>query len=699
MKLSVLSVALTVSLSLSPTFAPAQTNLAAETLPRVVVEGQRETNAPAPLTVPTVEQAREAVRAIPGGAGIVTAEEFKIGRASTLKDVLEYAPGVFVQPRFGAEESRLSIRGSGLQRTFHGRGIKLLQDGVPLNLADGGFDFQAVEPLATRYVEVFRGANALRYGSATLGGAINYVSPTGYDADRVQLRLEGGSFDYLRAQASSGAVSGNADYYASLSGFSQDGFRAHSRQENQRLFANVGVRLDDDLENRTWLTLVDTYSELPGNLTKAQLNSNPEQANPGNIALDQQRNFKLLRLANRTAWQGDGRSAELGVFWSYKDLDHPIFQVLDVVSSDVGADARYRMEGELFGNQNDFLIGFYPVYGRAHDTRFQNLAGNRGLLLAESIQESINLDLYAENQNRITEDLALVLGLQLSYADRDFTDLFLSDGDISDRQDYFGVNPKIGVLYDVSEQAQVFANFSRSFEPPSFGELVPLGSGLRDLDEQTAWTIEVGTRGEWGRLNWDVAWYHAWVNDELLGFEFPAGSGSAATTNANDTIHMGVEAGADFRLLENLFSREQDGRFGDRLVLRGAYLWNWFRFDGDPTFGDNQLPGIPEHLLRAELRYEHRCGFYAGPNVEWSPSDAPVDMANTLFADSYALLGFRMGWRSKHVNVFFDARNLTDERYAATTGVITDATSPGVSQAQFLPGDGRAFYGAVEFKW
>jgi iron complex outermembrane receptor protein len=657
----------------------AQTNPPPERLPNVVVEGLSLTNA-APLTVPTVEQAKDALRLVPGGASIVTAEEFKIGRASTLKDVLEYAPGVFVQPRFGAEEARLSIRGSGLQRTFHGRGIKLLQDGVPLNLADGGFDFQAVEPLATRYVEVYRGANALRYGSATLGGAINYVSLTGYDADRVQLRLEGGSFDYQRAQVSSGAVSGNADYYATFTSFTQDGFRDHSRQENQRIFANMGVRLDDNVENRTWITLVDTFSELPGNLTKAQLEANPQQANPAQVNGDQQRNFELFRLANKTTWQGDGRMAEIGVFWSYKDLDHPIFQVLDVVSSDVGADARYRMEGELFGNQNTLLVGFYPVYGRAHDTRFQNIGGDRGALLAESIQESLNLDLYAENQNRLSEKLALVLGLQLSYADRDYTDLFLGDGDISDRQDYFGVNPKIGLLYNLDERTQLFANFSRSFEPPSFGELVPLGSGLRDLDEQTAWTIEIGTRGERGRFAWDVAWYYSWVSDELLGFEFPAGSGSSATTNANDTIHMGVEVGLDIRLLENLLAREEDGRQGDQIVLRNAYLWNWFHFDGDATFGDNQLPGVPEHFLRSELRYEHRCGFYAGPNVEWSPSDYPVDMANTLFADSYALLGFRLGWRSKHWNVFFDARNLTDERYAATTGVITRYNSASVAR-------------------
>ncbi len=116
----------------------------------------------------------------PGGVAIVDAEDYKRGRATNLKDALDYAPGVFVQPRFGSEESRLSIRGSGIQRTFHGRGLKLMQDGVPLNLADGGFDFQAIEPLAAQYIEVYRGANALEYGSTTLGGAINFVSHTGH---------------------------------------------------------------------------------------------------------------------------------------------------------------------------------------------------------------------------------------------------------------------------------------------------------------------------------------------------------------------------------------------------------------------------------------------------------------------------------------------------------------------------------------
>ena len=56
------------------------------------------------------------------------------------------------------------------------------------------------------------------------------------------------------------------------------------------------------------------------------------------------------------------------------------------------------------------------------------------------------------------------------------------------------------------------------------------------------------------------------------------------------------------------------------------------------------------------------------------------------------------GWRNQRgFSVYFEGRNLTDEKYAATTGVISQASA--FNQAQFLPGDGRGFYGGVEFKW
>ena len=87
---------------------------------------------------------------IAGGANVIDSKSYTEGRVSNLKDVLGYSPGVYIQPRFGSDEARLSIRGSGLQRTFHMRGINMLQDGIPVNLADGGGDFQSLDGLNYR---------------------------------------------------------------------------------------------------------------------------------------------------------------------------------------------------------------------------------------------------------------------------------------------------------------------------------------------------------------------------------------------------------------------------------------------------------------------------------------------------------------------------------------------------------------------
>ena len=317
-------------------FAQEQRTGTSTTLPTVVVTATREGES---LTVPSLEEASAALNTQPGGTAIIDAEGYKRGRATTLKDALDFAPGVFIQPRFGAEESRISIRGSGLQRTFHGRGLKLMQDDVPLNLADGGFDMQAVEPLATRYIEVFRGANALEFGATTLGGAINFISHTGHDSSPLTARFEYGSFDSYRAQLSSGGVFGAFDYYISVSHFSQDGFREHSQQNNQRLFANFGYRLSPEWETRFYITYVQSDSELPGAITKAQLEDDPREAQrnpffaPVDVVLSNwKRDFELWRIANKTTWQSGDQRLMLTSFWSHKDLDHPILFVIDQLS-------------------------------------------------------------------------------------------------------------------------------------------------------------------------------------------------------------------------------------------------------------------------------------------------------------------------------------------------------------------------------
>jgi iron complex outermembrane receptor protein len=100
--------------------------------------------------------------------------------------------------------------------------------------------------------------------------------------------------------------------------------------------------------------------------------------------------------------------------------------------------------------------------------------------------------------------------------------------------------------------------------------------------------------------------------------------------------------------------------------------------------------------------YHAPCGFYAGPNVQCNLSSYPVDQQNTLYANPYAQLGFKIGydgyWRQTKFSVFVEAKNLTDKNYAASVDPIPNGQVPADPQV-FHPGDGRSFYGGLTVGW
>ncbi|HEX7899662.1 MAG TPA: TonB-dependent receptor [Planctomycetota bacterium] len=655
----------------------------------VVIEGKKDPSS----TTPSLPEAQRRIERTPGGVNVVDAEAYRTARAASLDDLFDYTPGVFAATRFGYEEARISIRGSGLQRTFHGRGLRVLQDGIPINLADGSFDMQQIEPLAARYVEVYRGANALRYGASTLGGAVNFVSPSGYDSARLVTRAEAGSFGYARGQIASGFAMDQADYYLSITNLEADGFREHADQATGRFFGNLGFKLSPSAENRVYLTYVQTDSELPGGVTRSRMRQDPEAANPANVAGDQKRDFDFVRFADKITWtSGDARlDASLG--FTHKSLDHPIFQVIEQDSDDLVLYTAYTDESRWAGRRNTLTFGFLTTYGQTDEHRFTNLGGHTGAETADQDLSVANLELFVQNQHYVSSNLAFVAGLQAVVARMELDDHFGVDN--SDDDVFRGVNPKIGLLMDVDQDIQVFFNVSRAMENPSFSEIANnAAGGLNFPEEQTSWTVELGTRGRSGIFAWDVAVYHAWVKDELLALVDPVTSAPLGTVNADDTIHRGVELGLSVVLLG---SDVKPGAAADKLTLRQTYTLNDFRFHDDAAFDNNRAAGIPVHVYHAELRYETFFGVYVAPNVEILPKDMFIDHANTFEAHGYASYGIQLGYRAGNLLLFVDGRNLSDRIYAPTTGVIADAG--GVDQAQFNAADERSFYAGAEVRW
>ena len=659
------------------------------TLPPMVVTAPPGAGSP---TRPSDEDAAAEARRSPGNVTIVPATDFR-DRAgvTTIRDMLAYTPGVFAEPKWG-EDSRLSIRGSGIARNFHLRGVRLYQDGVPINQADGSGDFQELDPLTFQRVEVFRGANAFMLGANTLGGAINFVTPSGRTAPGALLRGEAGSWGFARGQAAFGIEHGAWDAWGSVTAMTQDGYRDHSAGRSYRVNANAAHQWSDMAETRVFAAYNNIWQQIPGSLTRQQALTTPRMANPANLRGDYQRNIESTRIGTVTAIRPqEGALIEIGGGYVRRELDHPIFQYLDNRSDDFALFGRTRIDGTVAGYENRLTFGFNAQIGRMVNRRYVNNAGRAGAQTYGSIDDATNLDIYAENALTVLPGLQIIAGASGGRARRVSTDEMPGNGDQSGSGSWTWLNPRFGLLWQAAEQAQVFANLSWATEPPTFSDLiaqVPMG-GFSNLDAQRSTTLEIGTRGQAGEVTWEVALYHAWLRDEIQLFSL--GGGTSYAMNADRTIHRGIEAAVAWTVLRDAVS------IGDRLTLTQAYTFSDFRFDGDATYGDNELPGVPRHLYRAELRYRHPSGAWIAPTLDWVPQAYFVDNANTLKTDAYVLFGLRAGWDfANGLSAFVEGRNLADTKYIATASVATRATP---QSELFDPGTGRAVHAGLQYRF
>jgi iron complex outermembrane receptor protein len=694
-------------------------------LPTVTVIGTNEAGS---LTSPSFSRAVEKKRNIPGGFTVQGVDPMYQGRVSSLEDLFQNAPGLVMLSENNVEVSKVFIRGSGVFSGDEPIGVQYLIDGLTLNQGDGEIILEDFDVSTIKYAEVYRGANALQYGALGLGGAVNFIPYTGYDAPLASVRLEGGSFGFFRGQVSSGDVDGPFDYYVSFSDRSRDGYRDHSRESTQMLFSDFGYKLSGQLENRFYVIADQTDRQLPDALTLQQMQKDPQQADTNAISENFRKNWTYLRLADKIAFESGGESADLGVYYWHRNAYEPNLYIQDLANPEndfnqgIGAFWADNYGGlfnsvttsEMFGHDNIFTIGINPSAEREVNSYYANLNGSQGPATGNDTEWSLNAIGYAQNQFYLTEKLSLVAGLQAAYVVRNFYDGYTNstpqDLNQSAKLDFRTLNPKIGLIYELTDKDQIYANFSRSWQPPSFDDMVSFGTGpntsqtFTPLEPQIAWTAEIGARGEDGRFQWELSLYHSWVRDELLDEFNPSTDAEVGGVNIPQSYNQGIEAGFDIRLLDSIFVKEDKNQFGDRLTLRQNYTLSDLHFDNDPAFGNNRIAGVPVHDYEAQLMYEAPNGFYAGPNVQSILTSYPVDNSNTLYAPAYTLLGFKIGMQlGKCFSIFFEAKNLLDERYASSVDPISDNAAnggvPGQSAQVFHPGDARSFYFGASWKW
>ncbi|AQT09652.1 TonB-dependent outermembrane receptor [Pseudomonas protegens] len=659
------------------------------------------------------QEAAARLAQVPGGTNVVDMRRPLQGRVASNQDVLAYQPGVYAESA-GNEGVKISIRGSGINRApgAHASGLYTMLDGLPLT-GPGGTPYELLEPLWVDHVEVLRGANGFDRGALALGGAIDYVSHTGYDAPLLQVRYATGSHGYQQRQVSSGQVLGDFDYYVSLTDSNADGYQDHTRSQSKGLIGNFGYRFNPNLETRFYLRYRETDNDLAGRVTKRSIEHDPRAANPAYVSRDDRRKQPgSTFVGNKTTYYlDDDSSIQAGLVYH----DYPMDlregpNRLKVAYSDVSGTLDYKRRDSLWGLESRSTLGLrvtkhLPNDGASEFVRIPT--GNTanyapGTRIRNFTYQGSDTVLHVGNDLEIADDLWLTTGLAAIYTRRESAVTYPEGGGKTSLGDW-DYAPRLGLRYQLNPDLQLFANLSRSVEAPhpwsliySANQRFPAGSGVatgtqRDpvkLRNQTATTLELGGRGDSSLGQWSLAWYYAQVRHELLSVLPDANATTPYELNASPTVHQGVEAS----LQSELWSRPGVGR----LSLRQAYTFSDFHYRDDQRFADNRLPGLPMHYYQGELRYDWPLGFFAAVNTQLV-SKVAVDYANSYYADPYALFGATLGYNAPKNDwqTWVDVRNLTDKRYAAT--VTPGYDDKGLDAARSTPGEGLGVYLGVSW--
>ncbi len=663
-----------------------------------------------------------------GGQSLLDDSEFRKGSLSGQEDIFKLTPGVWVSTNNGADDAFISIRGSGLSTQSFGNGLRSLQDGLPLGRIDNGTSAQIIDVLAYDFVEVYRGSNAMKLGAAQLGGAVNYVSNTGYTSKPLQARFEHGAFDYARGQISSGQVIGDLDYYVSGNILTKRGYRDHQTTQNNRLSSNLGYVINKNIETRFYYSFNSANADLAGSLRKATFRNDPKadgffvNSALTNASFDTDRNWDDHRLANKTSFSGDDWQLDVGVYANYTLFDHlpvPFTGIIDNTYRQVGTTTNFSWDRPIGGFENNLKLGVTTGFSNDILTRFQhqNNGKTKGAQVLDARGKANQVEVFFEDILSVTDKFDVVAGLQYIYAQRIYEDRTLAGpaevrtffgpfaniqpgavtGDQSFDQSHEGLNPRLGVSYEAATGKFLFANVARSMGIASITELNnAVNQGLTPADVQTAWTTEIGTRGETEHSFWDVTLFRSWIDGELLAFSPPKFGGTfSVISNVESTVHQGLEFGAGYSPFNNILFKD------DHLQLDLIYNWSDFSFDGDAVFKDARLPKIPQHAAYLQLEYQGPHGFYIGPNFRYvgeRKSTLDGTGGDDWVIESHVLMNLRGGFKHENgFSAFVEVKNLLDKTYVQDVSVVETASA--TSSAAVTTGDGRGVFIGLEFQY
>ncbi|MBF9255448.1 TonB-dependent receptor [Pontibacter sp. 172403-2] len=659
----------------------------AATLQEVKVQGY-ETNRPLLQTA--------------GAISVIGSEVLNRFNESSIVRAVNTVPGVRMDERAPASY-RLSIRGSTLRSPYGIRNIKLYFNGIPLTEANGTTALNLLDAANIGNIEILKGPTASVYGAGT-GGTILLEPKRATDGQELQVNATTGSYGFRHYVASYSSGSDKANLLVQYTRQQYDGYREQSAVDRQVLLLSSEFYTSEKRTIAANFIYSDLYYELPGGLTQEQYVQNPRQARGGlfgsvaqhasirqdgiNIGLKQEYRFN-------NSWQNTTSLYGLHRFKDNPfntDYERNTNQELGgrsslVYNSHIGSmAATYTFGGE-------FQRGFQTA--RTYD----NKGGTPDSLRTDDEVISKAGFVFAQAEVELPAGIIATAALSLNDAQYKITRLrqAASGGQYEYTRDFKTVlSPRLALLKRITRQISVHASVSSGFSPPTEEEILPSDGSLNTaLEAEKGTNYEAGIRGfaGHGKLSFDVVGFYFRLKETIVSRQDV--SGVAVFRNVGATSQAGLETSLGYTFIND------PALPINLLKVWGSYTYSHFRFKDyqkdDTDLSGNKLTGVAPNTATLALDAATKPGLYLNLTASYA-DEIPLTDENTVFADSYLVMGVRAGWRKQLpkqlvLEIFGGVDNLTDEKYS----LGNDLNAFGGRYYQ--PAPNRNYYGGLSLKY
>jgi iron complex outermembrane receptor protein len=538
--------------------APIFLAMVAGGLPMMTLAQEPETQ---PTLIVTANRFESELQQAPANISVVTREQIDSSGVATLSQALQTLGRVNVSDLFGITGARARVDMGGFGASG-GQNTLILLNGRRLNDVDlSGANLSTIPLETVERIEIFRGSGTVLYGDNAVGGVINIITRSGFDADRSTVSVKAGSFGTIGAGAVYSGAKDDTALYISADAIHSDGYRDNSNFDNTNLLAELTRQIETGsyglraIANREDL-------RLPGYLNEPIYLANPKAA-LGTSEYADQTSQTYEGFFNGEHWRGE-------LAFRDKQQDASVFGDTSANLKTLSFTPRYRTTV----GQNKIVSGV-DIYQSS-----LNSLGDFGVPNINQSQATRNsYAFYVSDNVNLDDKVALNLGgrYQSVGLDIDNTNLSSSTTTSDSRTDALTAW-EAGLSYQHNTRDRSYFRLAQSFRFPVLDEMWNYYSGTIDLlKPQHGDHIEAGTRISLsGKTRIEANLFYILLTDEIGYID-----ATASNVNLDPTRHQGVNLGLETEVTQHWKSR-LGYSYRDAVFRSGVYA-------------GNEIPEVPMH--------------------------------------------------------------------------------------------------------